>query len=130
VGSPGGATDVIQYSSPSNVVLRVGDLLIYAKIHLGIYVNTKEFYRLSYQGKPNLSWLMLQQAVQLAQDIGLFMLPRSKHRFREKMTAEMERSRTITAWGIFSLNRSVMSHVVESNGLRLTHAQANVNEVA
>jgi hypothetical protein len=51
---------------------------------------------------------MLQQAIQLAHDIGLFMLPRAKHRCRENMTSEMERARAITAWGIFSLNQLVV----------------------
>lgn len=55
---------------------------------------------------------MLQQAVQLAQDIGLFVHPKSKNRFKHNITADLERVRAITAWGISSLNRLVISNIV------------------
>ncbi|KAJ5974241.1 hypothetical protein N7481_011451 [Penicillium waksmanii] len=62
---------------------------------------------LSCQGKANLGWLMLQQAVQLARDMDLLILPEapnSKHMFKYDITPDMEHVRNITAWGISSLN--------------------------
>lgn len=50
---------------------------------------------------------MLQQAVQLARDMDLLILPEapnSKHMFKYDMTPDMEHVRNITAWGISSLN--------------------------
>lgn len=44
--------------------------------------------------------MMLCQAVQLARDIGLFDIPVVS----KKMLPEMERVRTITAWGVFSMS--------------------------
>lgn len=61
-----------------------------------------------------MGWLILQQAVQLARDIDLLILPEapnSKHIFDNKFKPEMERVRTITAWGISSLNGLVMPNV-------------------
>jgi hypothetical protein len=72
-------------------------------IHFG-EVKAEKYRRLSCQGNTSLGWLMLRQAVQLGQDIGLFMLPRAAFPHSEVMSPEMERVRAITAWGIFSLN--------------------------
>ncbi|KAJ5705147.1 hypothetical protein N7536_000836 [Penicillium majusculum] len=53
-----------------------------------------------YQGRVKKSWMMLCQAVQLARDIGLFDISVVS----KKMLPEMERVRTITAWGVFSMS--------------------------
>lgn len=45
--------------------------------------------------------MMLSQAVRLAQDIGLFDTPAVS---KKKMLPEMERVRTITAWGVFNMS--------------------------
>lgn len=47
---------------------------------------------------------MLRQAVQMGQDIGLFVLPRAIHASSQDMSPEMERVRAVTAWGLYSLN--------------------------
>ncbi|KAJ9492298.1 hypothetical protein VN97_g902 [Penicillium thymicola] len=52
------------------------------------------------QGRVQKSWMMLCQAVQLARDIGLFDIPAVS----KKMLPDMERVRTITAWGVFSMS--------------------------
>ncbi|KAJ5825097.1 Transcription factor [Penicillium robsamsonii] len=53
------------------------------------------------QGRVRKSWMMLSQAVQLARDIGLFDAPAGS---KNKMLPEMERVRTITAWGVFNMS--------------------------
>ncbi|TQB67506.1 hypothetical protein MPDQ_005421 [Monascus purpureus] len=55
------------------------------------------------QGKNGASWLMLRQAVQLAQDFGMFQGPRLHANWKE-MDADMQRICAITAWGIFIMN--------------------------
>lgn len=89
------------------------------------------FHRLLSQGKVRQGWFLLRQAAQMGQDMGLLMLPRVIQPSREGMglfvlpgvagasdddeiknededegimSPEMERIRTITAWGIFNLN--------------------------
>ncbi|KAJ5907529.1 Transcription factor [Penicillium taxi] len=59
-------------------------------------------YLLSCQGKSRLGWLTLRQAVELAQDLGMFKHPSVIQRGQK--SPEMKRAYTITAWGIFSLN--------------------------
>ncbi|PWY73678.1 C6 transcription factor [Aspergillus heteromorphus CBS 117.55] len=59
---------------------------------------------LKFQGKENLSWLMLRQAVQLGQDFGMFTSPRTRHRQWEVMPSRMQHLGAITAWGIFICN--------------------------
>ncbi|PLB48051.1 C6 transcription factor [Aspergillus steynii IBT 23096] len=61
---------------------------------------------LSFQAKKT-SWLMLRQAVQLAQDIGMFQTPRSGHQEWKKTHMEVQYAGVITAWGIFALNSQV-----------------------
>lgn len=46
---------------------------------------------------------MLRQAVQLAQDFGMFQGPRLHANWKE-MDADMQRICAITAWGIFIMN--------------------------
>ncbi|KAJ5963790.1 Transcription factor [Penicillium vulpinum] len=53
------------------------------------------------QGRVRKSWMMLSQAVQLARDIGLFDSPAV---LKNKILPEMERVRTITAWGVFNMS--------------------------
>ncbi|KAJ5483228.1 hypothetical protein N7530_002474 [Penicillium desertorum] len=53
------------------------------------------------QGRVKKSWMMLSQAARLAQDIGLFDTPAVS---KKKMLPEMERVRTITAWGVFNMS--------------------------
>ncbi|KAJ5738832.1 Transcription factor [Penicillium malachiteum] len=58
------------------------------------------------QGKGNMSWLMLGQAIHMGKDLGLFRHHRnrnSKHNGK-RFSREMEKVRTITAWAIFSLD--------------------------
>lgn len=87
------------------------------------------FCRLLSQGEVQQGWFLLRQAAQMGQDMGLLMLPRivnpSKEDIRFAMPSaselfdddvkcedddegstlhQMERIRTITAWGIFNLN--------------------------
>ncbi|EHA22972.1 hypothetical protein ASPNIDRAFT_37001 [Aspergillus niger ATCC 1015] len=59
---------------------------------------------LKFRGKDDLSWLMLRQAVQLAQDFGMFASPRTRHRQWEKMSLRLQHACAITAWGLFILN--------------------------
>ena len=60
--------------------------------------------RSSYQGKLDLGWMMLNQALGLARGMGLFQGPGAVHPSENNMSAEMQRARTITAWGLFNLN--------------------------
>ncbi|KAJ5171393.1 Transcription factor [Penicillium coprophilum] len=53
------------------------------------------------QGRVRKSWMMLNQAVQLARDIGLFDTPAV---FKNKVSPEIERVRSITAWGVFNMS--------------------------
>lgn len=53
------------------------------------------------QGRIKKSWTMLSQAAQLARDIGLFDTPTVSG---NDMSSEMERIRTITAWGVFNVS--------------------------
>ncbi|CAG8020178.1 unnamed protein product [Penicillium olsonii] len=53
------------------------------------------------RGRISKSWLVLGQAVRLAQGMGLFDSPSSA---QETALTEMERVRTITAWSIFNLS--------------------------
>ncbi|OOF99753.1 hypothetical protein ASPCADRAFT_203549 [Aspergillus carbonarius ITEM 5010] len=59
---------------------------------------------LKFQGKDGLSWLMLRQAVQLAQDFGMFTSPRTRHRQWEGVPHKLQHVGAITAWGLFILN--------------------------
>ncbi|CAI7566583.1 unnamed protein product [Penicillium glandicola] len=54
-----------------------------------------------YQGRVKKSWMVLSQAVQLARDIGLFDAPAVS---KNKLLPDMERVRTITAWGVFNMS--------------------------
>ncbi|OJJ76189.1 hypothetical protein ASPBRDRAFT_192355 [Aspergillus brasiliensis CBS 101740] len=65
---------------------------------------------LKFQGKDDLSWLMLRQAVQLAQDFGMFTSPRMRHRQWEKMSPRLQHACAITAWGLFILNWQTSLH--------------------
>ncbi|KAJ5402481.1 Transcription factor [Penicillium crustosum] len=65
---------------------------------------------LKYQGRVKKSWMMLCQAVQLARDIGLFDISAVS----KKVLPELERVRTITAWGVFSMS-SQMSIELQKN---------------
>ncbi|KAJ6108528.1 Transcription factor [Penicillium sp. IBT 18751x] len=81
------------------------------------------------QGEVQQAWFLLRQAAQMGQDMGLLMLPRFVNPFKEEIRFvmpsiselsddhvkredddedsilhQMERIRTITAWGIFNLN--------------------------
>lgn len=56
------------------------------------------------QGKTKLGWLLLRQAVQLAQDLGMFRAPLILHSDLEMMPLDMQHVRTITAWGVFIMN--------------------------
>lgn len=56
------------------------------------------------QGKNAVSWLMLRQAVQLAQDFGMFQAPRALHANWQEMPADAQRVHTMTAWGVFVMN--------------------------
>lgn len=47
---------------------------------------------------------MLRQAVQLAQDFGMFTSPRMGHHQWEKMSLRLQHACAITAWGLFILN--------------------------
>lgn len=60
--------------------------------------------RLSGQGKLGLGWRRLGQAYLLARDMGLFLGPGAVYPSQSDMSPEMERIRTITSWGLFSLN--------------------------
>lgn len=55
------------------------------------------------QGKAALSWMILRQAVQLAQDLGMFGTPIVPHSEFSTLP-EMERVRAITAWAVFIMN--------------------------
>ncbi|KAF9885695.1 hypothetical protein FE257_012677 [Aspergillus nanangensis] len=61
-------------------------------------------YVLNLHGKGRASWMMLKQAVQLAQDWGMFQSPRARHHEWDKMPTEMQYVGATTAWGIFMLN--------------------------
>ncbi|KAJ5787765.1 Transcription factor [Penicillium paradoxum] len=54
-----------------------------------------------YQGRAKKGWMMLTQAIQLGRDIGLVDAPADS---QNKTSPEVERVRTITAWGIFNLS--------------------------
>lgn len=59
----------------------------------------------SCQGDATRGWYLLRQAVQLGEELGLFMHPRgARLRSIGDETSERERVRAITAWGVFSLN--------------------------
>ncbi|KAJ5747544.1 uncharacterized protein N7511_009240 [Penicillium nucicola] len=61
---------------------------------------------LKFQGKVDKGWLMLRQAVRLAEEIGILegsTLPRSE----DRILPEIERVRAITAWGILQLNSEI-----------------------
>ncbi|OQE41917.1 hypothetical protein PENCOP_c004G06245 [Penicillium coprophilum] len=53
------------------------------------------------QGRIKKSWMVLSQAVQMARDIGLF---DTLAVLKDKTLPEMERVRTITAWGVFNMS--------------------------
>ena len=59
--------------------------------------------RLKCQGRDTVSWLTLRQAVQLAQDLGMFRAPQPSQDW-EELSAEMQHVRAITAWGTFMVN--------------------------
>jgi hypothetical protein len=59
--------------------------------------------RLKSQGQVEQGWLMLRQAVRLAEEMGILDAS-TLSRCKDKMLPEIERVRTITAWGIFHLN--------------------------
>lgn len=59
--------------------------------------------RLKCQGRDRVSWLTLRQAVQLAQDLGMFRAPKVLQDWGE-LSAETQRVRAITAWGTFMVN--------------------------
>jgi len=78
---------------------------------------------------------MLQQASQLALDIGLLVIPGvpgSKHMLDYDSTPTMERVRGITAWGISNFIMSVISKrsypMLKRRMLGLTGIQTNVDE--
>ncbi|OJJ46666.1 hypothetical protein ASPZODRAFT_152115 [Penicilliopsis zonata CBS 506.65] len=56
------------------------------------------------QGKPEAGWLMIRQAVQLAQDFGIFQVPRIPYRNPRAISADMQHVAALTAWGVFILN--------------------------
>lgn len=60
--------------------------------------------RLSGQGKFDLGWMRLNQALVLARDMGLFLGPEAVQPSQSDMSPEMERIRTVTSWGLFNLN--------------------------
>ncbi|KAI9038443.1 putative C6 transcription factor [Aspergillus affinis] len=62
---------------------------------------------LSFQTKRKASWLMLRQAVQLAQDFGMFQAPRSSHQEWKKTRIDVQCAAVVTAWGLFALNSQV-----------------------
>ena len=57
--------------------------------------------RFKTQGRVKKSWMMLTQAIQLGRDIALFDTPAE---LQTNMSPELERVRTITAWGLFNLS--------------------------
>ncbi|KAK1148658.1 hypothetical protein N8T08_008543 [Aspergillus melleus] len=59
---------------------------------------------LSFQTKRKASWLMLRQAVQLAQDFGMFQSPRSSHKEWKKTRIDVQYAGVVTACGLFALN--------------------------
>ena len=59
--------------------------------------------RLKCQGRDTVSWLTLRQAVQLAQDLGMFRAPKPLQDW-EELSVEMQHVRAITAWGTFMVN--------------------------
>ncbi|KAL5364009.1 hypothetical protein BJX96DRAFT_127952 [Aspergillus floccosus] len=61
-------------------------------------------YAFHCQGKRQASWMMLRQAVQLAQDFGMFEAPRTQHHEWKKMNAQMQYVASITSHSIFILN--------------------------
>lgn len=63
---------------------------------------------------------MLRQAVQLAQDFGMFEAPRTQHHEWKKMNAQMQYVASITAHSIFILNSYVVFLVASSYAGRLT----------
>lgn len=58
---------------------------------------------LNCQGKSRASWLMVRQAVELAQDFGMFRDPRTDRK-ETQGSAELHKVSVVTAWGIFILN--------------------------
>ncbi|KAJ5320120.1 hypothetical protein PENANT_c025G05033 [Penicillium antarcticum] len=58
---------------------------------------------LKFQGQVQQGWLMLRQAVRLAEEMGLLDVS-TLSRPKNKMLPEIERVRTITAWGISHLS--------------------------
>ncbi|KAL4888977.1 hypothetical protein BDV59DRAFT_210620 [Aspergillus ambiguus] len=58
----------------------------------------------SCQGKRQASWMMLRQAVQLAQDFGMFETPQTGYYMWNEMTADMQYAGSITSRGLFVLN--------------------------
>ncbi|KAJ6135693.1 Transcription factor [Penicillium capsulatum] len=72
---------------------------------------------LSCQGKRELGWMRLNQALVFARGMGLFMGPEAEHHSQSNMTPEVERIRTLTSWGLFSLNLQISSKVQKSTDL-------------
>lgn len=62
---------------------------------------------LKLKGRPNVSWLMLRQAVQLGQDFGLFQAPRTEHSKWKDMPVDVRSVGVSTAWGLFVLNSQI-----------------------
>lgn len=69
------------------------------------------------QGRSGVSWLMLRQTVQLAQDSGMFQAPRIYHPDWKGMSVDVQRIHAITAWGIFAMNAYVLCRFVCSQQL-------------
>ncbi|KAL2834350.1 fungal-specific transcription factor domain-containing protein [Aspergillus cavernicola] len=61
-------------------------------------------HSLKLRGKDNASWLLLRQAVQLGQDIGMFKPSRARHSQWDQMPEHVKRASARTAWSIFILN--------------------------
>ncbi|CAL5869594.1 uncharacterized protein PFLUO_LOCUS3824 [Penicillium psychrofluorescens] len=76
------------------------------------------------QGKANLGWLLLRQAVQLAHDMGLFLPPEANH------SPEMQRVRSTTAWGIFNLNSQMAMELQKTPNLEKPGFQVGIGDVA
>ena len=66
--------------------------------------------RLKFQGRATKSGLVLAQAVHLAQNMRLFDAPAIS---QDKTLSEMDRIRTITAWGIYNLSSCATLSIIQ-----------------
>ncbi|EAW13913.1 fungal specific transcription factor domain-containing protein [Aspergillus clavatus NRRL 1] len=83
-------------------------------------------YVLRSQGKGQSGWLMLRQAVQLAQDFGLF--HRSRALLEHGVTTDQQHVAAITAWGLFIMNSLVSMDLHRVADLKLPIAELHIKE--